>query len=123
MLENFYCSDFCIIHGLGGAIVNMVCESKHSKNHLGLINADLMLGETEPRGGVSSGLCLFHDWINICCFLFTENGTCPALVVLKWIRMNSADSSVNCTLGCLNGFYKFPPTMDKVKSTEEVSPH
>lgn len=113
----------CIGHKLGLVIVDSGCDCKQKKEHLGFINADFMLGEREPRGGVNSRLCLFHDWINVCYILFTENGTCPALVVLKWIRMNSADSSVNCTLSCLNGFYKFPPTMDKVKSIQEVPPH
>lgn len=51
----------------------------------------------EPTGGVNLCLCLFYDWINICYFLFTENGSWPTSVVLKWIRMNGADSSVNCT--------------------------
>lgn len=47
---------FCVsvlAMGFGGAIVNVVCESKQNKNHLGFINTDFMLGEREPRGGVN----------------------------------------------------------------------
>lgn len=44
---------FCFGYGFGGAIVNLVCESKQTKSHLGFINADFMLGEREPRGGVN----------------------------------------------------------------------
>lgn len=44
---------FCISHGFGGAIVNLTCKSKQNKNHLGFINANFMLGEREPRGGVN----------------------------------------------------------------------
>ena len=78
---------------------------------------------SEPTGGVNPHLCLFCDRINVCYFLFTENGSWPSHVVWKWIRMNGANSSVNCTWSCRNGFYKFPPTMDKVKILKEVPPH
>lgn len=73
----------------------------------------------EPRRGVNSHLCLFHDGMNVCYSLLTGNSIWPVLIELKWIRMNDADSSVNCTLSCLNGFCKFPPTMDKVKGPRE----
>lgn len=78
---------------------------------------------SEPTGGVNSRLCLFCDRINVCYFLFTEEGSWPSRVVRKRIRMNGADSSVNGTWSCRNGFYKFPPSMDKVKSIKEVPPH
>lgn len=115
----------CIGHRFDGVIRNLsmwcVTLSKIRTNWdlLMLISCSV----SEPRVGVNPRLCLFHDGINVCYFLFTENGSWPALVVLKWVRMNGADSSVNGTWSCLNGFYKFPPMMDKVKSIKEVSPH
>lgn len=77
----------CNGHRFGGALRNLSiwCDSEQNKDHWGFISADFRLGR-EPRGGVNSGLCLFHDWINVCYFLFTENSTWPALAVLKWIR-------------------------------------
>lgn len=74
----------------------------------------------ELRGDVYLRLCLFYDWINVCYFLFIENGFWFVFVVLKWIRMNGVDSFVNCILSCLNGFCKFLFIMDKVKSIKEV---
>lgn len=114
LLYSFYCP----VLAIGWVVLLSVWCVTLSKRriYLGFINASFMLGEREPRGGVNSRLCLFHDWINVCYFLFTENSTCLALVVPKWMRMNSADSSVNCTLKCLNDFYKFPPTWARSKA-------
>lgn len=77
----------------------------------------------KPRGGVSSHLCLSHGGINVGFSLLTGNSIWPVPLELKWARVNDADSSVNCTLSCLNGSRKFPPTMGKVKSLQKGPPH